>query len=174
MNAVTVIEPGAPSIAFEAWVDRGRALASERHNLDWRTGEWLHNGRQAGYVDQVGMDFLADNLGTSPKRLKDIARAFEAFPPHLRDASLSIEHHAAAAAASDSQGRLELLQAAKREHWSPEQTRYEAMKARPRDGRQVSESALESFIRHWNRLSRADRLEAAEMIAASHGDEIEP
>ena len=174
MNAVTIIEAGTMPADFQSWVDTGRNLASERHDVDWRTGKWLHDGKQAGFVDQAGFDFLAENLGTTPKRLKEIARAVEAFPPALRDTSLSIEHHAAAAVVADNQGRLELLQAAKREHWSPEQTRHEAMKAKPRDERQVEESPLESFIRHWNRLPRVARMEAAEMIAESHGDEIEP
>lgn len=173
MNAVTVIEAATPPAEFNSWVDTGRNLASERHNLDWRTGEWLHEGKQAGYVDQVGMDFLADNLGTSPKRLKAIAQAFEAFPPHMRDPSLSIEHHAAVAAIPDNQGRLELLHTAKREHWTPEQTRHEAAKARTAPER-TDESPLESFLRHWNRLPRAVRIEAAEMIAEANGELIEP
>lgn len=36
------------------------------------------------------------------------------------------------------------------------------------------DAMLESLLRHWNRVPRAVRIDAAELIAASHGDEIEP
>lgn len=173
MNAVTVIEaiPAAPT--FTAWVDTGRALAARRRDVDWALADWMIDGRSQGFLDQTSFDFLSENLGIAPKRLKDITKAATAFPAHLRDKALTIEHHAAAAALPG-QEALELLHVAKDRHWTPEQTRHEAMKARPREERQVEESALESFLRHWNRLPRSDRMEAAEMIAASHGDEIEP
>ena len=36
------------------------------------------------------------------------------------------------------------------------------------------DALLTSFLRHWNRLPRAVREDAAELIAASHMEEIEP
>ena len=174
MNAVTVIEAAAvPAIDLQSWIDTGRNLAAQRRDVDWRLADWMLDGKDRGFLDQTNFDFLSDNLGIAPKRLKDITKAATAFPAHLRDKALTIEHHAAAAALPK-QEAMELLHAAKDKHWTPEQTRHEAMKAKPRDERQVEESPLESFLRHWNRLPRAVRFEAAEMIQASHGDEIEP
>lgn len=37
-----------------------------------------------------------------------------------------------------------------------------------------NDALLTSFLRHWNRLPRIVREEAAEMIAASNLEEIEP
>ncbi len=37
-----------------------------------------------------------------------------------------------------------------------------------------NDALLTSFLRHWNRLPRAVRRDAAEMIAESHLEEIEP
>lgn len=173
VNAVTVIDAAAPACALQSWIDTGRALAAQRRDVDWRLADWMLDGQSQGFLDQTNFDFLSDNLGIAPKRLKDITKAATAFPAHLRDKALTIEHHAAVAPLPK-QEAMELLHAAKDKHWTPEQTRYEAMKARPREERQVEESPLESFLRHWNRLPRAVRFEAAEMIATSHGDEIEP
>ena len=36
------------------------------------------------------------------------------------------------------------------------------------------DAMLESFLRHWNRIPKAVRIDAAELIATSDGDEIEP
>jgi len=172
VSEMTVI--ALPCADFSAWVEEGRSLAEKRRNVDWEIGDWMLSGREHGFLDQAGFDFLADNLGIAPKRLKDITKAAIAFPVHLRDAALTIEHHAAVSPLPK-QEAMELLHAARDKHWTPEQTRYEAMKAHPRDtDRKVEESPLESFLRHWNRLPRPVRFEAAEMIAASHGEEIEP
>jgi len=173
MNTITIIEPAITAPTFDSWVDTGRNLASRRRDVDWEIADWMLDGQSQGFLDQTSFDFLADNLGIAPKRLRDISKAATAFPSHLRDKALTIEHHAAVAPLPK-QEAMELLHVAKDKHWTPEQTRHEAMKARPRDERTHEESPLESFIRHWNRLPRAIRLEAAEMIAASHGDEIEP
>ncbi|OGT55496.1 MAG: hypothetical protein A3E01_09315 [Gammaproteobacteria bacterium RIFCSPHIGHO2_12_FULL_63_22] len=171
MNALQTIEPDQ---VFEGWVEAGRSLANQRRNVDWQIGDWMVEGREKGFLSQAGFDFLSENLGMTPKRLKDIARAAEAFPAHMRDASLSIDHHASVADI-EPQLRIDFLSRAKQEHWTPEQVRHEAHHAsEPRQLNRGHDAMLESFIRHWNRLPRPARLEAAEMIAQSHGDEIEP
>ena len=175
MNAVTVIEAASVSAtAFDAWLNRLRELFDQRRAVHWKIADCLHEGKEAGHLTQGGLDLLSEELGVAPKPLKDAIKAAAAFPPSIRDSTLSIEHHAAAADLPDAQTKMEFLTRAKREHWSPEQVRHEVMNAKPRDGRQVEESPLESFLRHWNRLPRTVRFEAAEMIAASHGEEIEP
>lgn len=159
---------------FEAWVANGRDLAASRRNVDWQLADWMIEGQDKGYLTQASFDFLTDNLGIPQKRLKDITKAATAFPAHLRDASLTIEHHAAVAAVP-TQEALQLLHTARDNHWSPEQTRHEARRGHVADdvgNRSVDE--LESFLRHWNRLPRPIRIEAAEMIATSNGDLIEP
>jgi hypothetical protein len=176
MNAVAIIEP-TQEPTLSSWIERGRSLATERRDVDWRLGDWLHDGQQQGYLDQAGFDFLSENLGIAPKRLRDINRAVEAFPAHLRDRALSVEHHASVAALPQ-QDALDLLHKAKAEHWTPERTRVEAQTHRGEEsgvrGDRDSDGMLESFLRHWNRLPRALRLDAAELIAAAKGEEIEP
>lgn len=160
---------------FDAWVATGRSLADQRRNVDWEIADWMLSGKEQGFLSQAGFDFLSENLGMAPKRLKDIAKAAEAFPLHIRDTSLTIDHHASVASLPK-QEALELLHAARDKHWTPERVRHEAQAhtSEPRHLDRNSDAILESFIRHWNRLPRSVRLEAAEMIAHSHGDEIEP
>lgn len=173
MNALTRIEVSQSDTAFAAWVDMGRELASRRRNVDWELGQWLVDGEVSGHVTQGGFDFISETLGIAPKRLRDIEKAAR-IPVHMRDAALTIEHHASVADIAEPTAQLELLTQAKAKHWTPEQTRHEAMKSRRPADRINDESPLDSFLRHWNRLPRSVRMEAAEMIAASHGDEIEP
>lgn len=173
MNQLAKIETSPLAVPFEAWVDTGRELASRRRNVDWELGQWLVDGEASGHLMQGGFDFISETLGIAPKRLRDIEKAAR-IPAHMRDASLTIEHHASVADIAEPAAQLELLSQAKAKHWTPEQTRHEAMKSKPRVDRLNDESPLDSFLRHWNRLPRSVRMEAAEMIAASHGDEIEP
>jgi hypothetical protein len=174
MNALTIIETASP---FEDWLDRLRAAVADHQSSGWAVADCLAEGREQGHLTQVGFDFLSENLGVAPKRLKDYAKAAESFPPHMRDKALSIEHHVSVAGL-DKQEALPLLQAAKVQHWTPERTRAEAMQRTdeermPRTGRD-EDSLLESLIHHWNRTPRSVRLAFAERVAESHGEEIEP
>lgn len=174
MNALTVIETTQP---IDAWLDRGRNLAAQRRDVDWQLADWLREGQDQSFIDQTGFDFLSDNLGIAPKRLKDITKAASVFPAHLRDSALSIEHHAAVAAL-EVQDALPLLNTAKAQHWTPERTRVEAITIRnPEPGTRSDrdgDGLLESIIRHWNRLPRAIRVDFAELVASANGEEIEP
>lgn len=162
---------------LDQWLDTGRELASRRRNVDWEIADWLRTGHASGFIDQAGFDFLADSLGMAPKRLKDISKAATAFPPHMRDQSLSIEHHASLADVREPALKLEFLNRAKVNHWTPERLRHEVKDARPEtdrtDGQWDDAALLERFIQHWNRLPRSVRMEAAELIADSHGGGIE-
>ena len=149
-------------------------LFDQRRENHWSCADCLREGKEAGYLTEAGFDFLSNDLGVAPKPLKEAVKAAEAFPPPLRDTKLSLEHHAATADLPDAQMRLEFLGHAKREHWSPEQTRYEAQKARHQESRGANESPLESFLRHWNRLPDAVRGEAMEIIAASGAQIVDP
>lgn len=175
MNAVTVIEAGQVTAAgFEEWLNRLRLLFDERGRVHWNIADHLKEGQEGGYLTQIGFDYLSGELGVAPKPLKDALKAAQTFPPALRDPTLSVEHHAAAAAAPDRQMRLEFLSRAKREHWTPEQTRHEAVKVKPHEARQIEESPLESFLRHWNRLPDAVRVDALEIITASNAEIVDP
>lgn len=174
MNAVTIIEAAkVPSAAFNEWLNRLRELFEDRRANHWKIADCLHEGKEAGHLTQAGFDFLSDDLGVAPRTLQDAVKAAVAFPQAIRDAKLSLEHHAALAGLPDAQTRMDFLGHARREHWTPEQTRYEAMMTKHRD-HHPGESPLESFLRHWNRLPRPVRIEAAEMIAEANGDLIEP
>ncbi|WP_257541066.1 hypothetical protein [Sphingobium sp. CFD-1] len=175
MNTITIIEPATIAPTFDSWVDTGRNLASRRRDVDWEIADWMLDGQSQGFLDQTSFDFLADNLGIAPKRLRDISKAATAFPSHLRDKALTIEHHAAVAPLPK-QEAMELLHVAKDKHWTPERVRNEArlLSEKHAPVERDDDSLLISFIRHWNCLPRNVRMEAAEMIAASHGDEIEP
>ena len=167
------------SPALAAWLDTGKSLISQKRELDWQFADWIATGKREGYAVQVGFDFLAESLGLAPKRLKLAAVASERFPEHMRDAALSLEHHIGAAVI-DGPDALNLLQQARQKKWTPEQLTVEAKRAKAAADDSDTpfalpdESAmLDSFIRHWNRLPRLVRADAAELIAEAQLEEID-
>lgn len=173
MNAVSPIALTLPADpTFEQWIDAGRTLAANRRQLDWLVGDWLQVGRER-FHDQAEFAFLADALGVSPRMLGTVEKAVRAFPPHLRDQGLTIEHHAHAAALPE-QERLPFLNRARREHWTPEQARIEVVKLRTVIGeRSVMErddpdyDELIAISRAWNRAHRHVREQFADLVRES-------
>lgn len=171
MNAVAVIE--AVAVPAAEWIDRGRGLAARRRDVDWELADWLAEGKAAGHLDQAGFDFLAENLGIGPSKLRLIHKA-AAIPVHLRDTSLTIEHHAHVAELP-AQEQMELLTEAKRQHWSDDALRKQAISRKVETGRAAMLSPDEwddhcrMQLQHaWNRASIAVREEFAELIGESH------
>lgn len=155
--------------ARDAWLDAGRTLAAERRDVDWRLGDWMLEGREKGYLDQAGFDFLSDNLGIAPKRLKVITRAAETFPRHLRDETLTIEHHAYVADLPRTD-QVELLTQARREHWDDNEMRKHVISHKVRTGLvdrlttdEWDHHALMGLQHAWNRASVSVRQEFMEM-----------
>lgn len=161
MNAFVPIDkatslnlPG--DISFEDWLEVGRDLAAGRRRIDWLIGDWLSEGRQR-FNGQAEFEFLSEALGVSERALTTVAKAVRAFPPHCRDAALTIEHHAHAAALPEPE-RLPFLTKARREHWTPEQARVEVIKLRvavgdtnPLPREDPDYDAVIAIVRAWNR-----------------------
>jgi hypothetical protein len=172
MASVAVIE-ALPASALDAWIEVGRALATRRRNVDWELADWMLEGKQQGFLTQSGFDFLSENLGIGPAKLKLISKA-AAIPHHLRDTSLTIEHHAHVAELP-AQEQMELLTEAKRQHWSDDDLRKQAISRRVETGCAAMLSPDEwddhcrMQLQHaWNRASIAVREDFAELIGASH------
>lgn len=164
---------------FEAWVSAGRDLALERRSVDWRLADWMVDGREKGFLNQAGFDFLADNLGIAPKRLKVITKAADSFPPPLRDAALSIEHHALVADLPRDE-QMDLLKQAKAGHWNDEQLRKQVITHRVQTGLidripqdEWDEHLLTELQRTWNRASATVRQEFLEMAQEADGGLID-
>lgn len=171
MNAVAVIETAVTPA--EEWIDRGRTLAAKRRDVDWAIADWMVEGKAAGHLDQAGFDFLADNLGIGPAKLKLIHKA-AAIPAHLRDTSLTVEHHAHVAELPV-QEQIELLTEAKRQHWSDDDLRKQTITRKVETGRAAMLSQEEwddlsrmQFLHVWNRASVAAREDIAELVSQSH------
>jgi len=171
MNAVAVIETAVTPA--EEWIDRGRKLAAKRRDVDWAIADWMVEGKAAGHLDQAGFDFLADNLGIGPAKLKLIHKA-AAIPAHLRDTSLTVEHHAHVAELPV-QEQIELLTEAKRQHWSDDDLRKQTITRKVETGRAAMLSQEEwddlsrmQFLHVWNRASVAAREDIAELVSQSH------
>ena len=155
MNAITVIEAAPPS--QEAWIERGKTLVSQRLTVDWAIGDWMVEGKQAGHLSQTKFDFLSENLGLAPKRLKDALKAATTFPPALRDASLSVEHHAAVANLPRDEA-LPLLKRAHDEHLPINELREAVTQHRYSTGTLFNDEDVDStlctlIVRAWNRAS---------------------
>jgi len=143
--------------------------------VDWALADWMAEGKSAGHLSQAKFDFLSENLGLAPKRLKDALKAAMTFPPALRDATLSVEHHAAVASLPKDEA-LPLLKRAAREHLSVNECREVVTQHRYSTGARFddedTDSTLATHIRRaWNRATEQARREVYEdfKIAAAHG-----
>jgi hypothetical protein len=174
MNAISVIE-AAP---IDAWVDRGRSLASQRRDVDWAIADWMNEGKDAGFLTQAGFDLLSENLGIAPAKLKMIHKA-AAIPAHLRDTSLTVEHHAHVAELP-AQEQMELLTEAKRQHWSDDALRKQAISRRTQIGgyevlsqEEWEYHALMAMQHAWNRAPKQARIDFLEIAAKVDGGLID-
>lgn len=174
MSALTIIETALATTPDE-WIDRGRCLADRRRVVDWEIADWMIEGRQAGYLNQTGFEFLGEKLGLAPKRLKDAIKAADHFPPALRDSSLSVEHYAAVSSLPDDEA-LPLLKRASIERLPVNALRNAVQQYRYDHGQNFADEDTDTtlatlVLRAWNRATPEARGLAFERlsIAASSG-----
>lgn len=185
MNAITIIEAAPVTTTLDQWIDAGRSLVAKRLETDWALADWMAEGKTAGHLTQAKFDFLQDNLGLAPKRLKDALKAATTFPPALRDSTLSVEHHAAVASLPKDEA-LPLLKRAAREHLSVNDCREVVTQRRYETGANFADEDTDStlcthIVRAWNRatpdarrsfldLQRAAKLAIIDEDEATHDD----
>lgn len=154
---------------FTDWLAQGRSLALSKKSIDFLIGDWINFGREHFPEElQANLPGLFDD----PKLAKRAEKTAKAFPPHLRDASLTFEHHAHVADLP-TQEALPLLKQAHDEHLPARQLRIRAM-LRKQDIGQIlpreedaEDDALMAMVRAWNRATRTAREEFAELVADS-------
>lgn len=158
---------------FDEWHSVGERLRRDEQMRRWAVGDWFALGKRRAKADpQFAEQFnlALPSIAEDPKRLEQAAKAAEAFPVSERTLSLSFDHYAALAALPHGEAR-KLLERAERERIPPRKLIDRA----ERPMLQLGDDELYSgFIRHWNRLPRHVRLDAAEVIAEANGEEIEP
>lgn len=191
MNAITVIEPAhadahlnghditlvLPSdLPFASWLELGRDLAQKRRSFDWLVGDWITYGREH-FPEQIQAEL--PNLIDDEKALKRIEKTCRAFPPHLRDTSLSFDHHAQVADL-EHQYALPLLKTASKNHLSVRQLRGLAIETKmdvgvllPRED-DPEEDEMMALIRAWNCATSNVREDFAEYVRESQGGIIDP
>ena len=121
LTALSLALPETTS--YPDWLATGRSLATSKRQIDWLVGDWINFGRQR-FPEQIEMA-LAE-LTEDPRQLKRIEKTARAFPPHLRHAELSFDHHAHVAD-MPTQESLPLLKQADDEHLSASELRKQAM-----------------------------------------------
>lgn len=160
---------------YPHWLSVGRSLASQKRNIDWLIGDWIAFGR-THFPEQIELA-LAD-LADDPNRIKRIERTTATFPPHLRQPSLTFDHHAHVAD-MPVQEALPLLQHAAQEKMTARALRIEAMLRKVEIGQilpredDAEDECLLAMVRAWNRATRHAREEFADMIAETHFGLIE-
>ena len=95
----TTIALSMPSdTPFTDWLSIGRNLANQKRNIanqkrniDWLIGDWIAFGLKH-FPEQINL--ALEDLADDPQRLKRIERTAQVFPPHLRQPSLTFDHHA--------------------------------------------------------------------------------
>lgn len=158
---------------FDEWRALGDDLLAKHRETQWAAADWFALGKRRAKADpQFAEQFnlALPTIAEDPKRLEQAAKVAEAFPASERTLSLSFDHYAALASLPHGEAR-KILERAEREHIPPRKLIDRA----ERPMLQLGDDELYSgFIRHWNRLPRHVRLDAAEVIADADGGEIEP
>lgn len=179
IEAAELITANTAFAGLQDWLDQGRSLATQRRDVDWRLADWMIVGRELGFLDQANFDFLSDNLGIAPKRLKSITKAAEIFPAALRDSSLTIDHHLCVADLPRDE-QLGLLRQASKERWSDDDLRKQVISHNVHSGR-VDRLSTDEWDHHslvalqhaWNRASRDVRDDFLEMAQEANGGIID-
>ena len=172
---VAVVEQGR-ELTFEQWREMGRDMLARQREHQWAAADWFRYGRDRAKTDpdfKKQMDRALPEMAEDPKRLEAVAKVAEAFGPDDRDYSLSFESYIHLARLPHGEAR-KILDRASKEHIAPRQIREEALGQTVMHITQDDDSLLSAFLRHWNRLPRNVRIDAAEMIAESDYEEIEP
>lgn len=175
MNALATIATTPPG--FTDWLSRGRELLTRRNEVEWELADWIASGRE-NFGNQAQFDFLADELGIAPKRLKSAAKVAALFPPSLRDSALTFQHHEAVSTLPTVEA-LDVLRRAKTEHLDDRETRVAAVvrKAAISPGLLPDEDweqvELVTLTRAWNRARASVREEFLEMAEAANGGDID-
>lgn len=176
-QAMTDLASTLPAdLAYPAWLEHGRNLATSKRQMDWLIGDWIAFGREH-FPEQVEM--ALGDIADDPRNIRLIERTAKAFPPHLRASGLSFEHHAHLAD-MPTQEALPLLAQAEREKLPARKLRIAAIDRKvelgmilPRED-DPEDDALLACVRAWNRAPRSVREEFAEMVSESSYGVIEP
>ena len=165
-----------PDLAYPDWVATGRSLATRKVQTEWMIADWLTFGR-TNFAEQIELEL--GTLGMDNRDVKRIEKTAQAFPPALRDPTLSFDHHAHVADLPQ-QEALPLLKQAKSERWTARKTRVAAMLAKVDNGLSLPREddpeydALMACIHAWNRAPATVREDFAEMVADAKLEVIEP
>lgn len=165
MNALATISGGSEiAPGFAEWLAAGKALLDKRNEIEWSLGDWLATGRET-FGDQAQFDYLGEQLGIAPKRLRTAVKVATAFPPAYRSAQLSFAVHEEIARV-DEEDRLSLLNRAASERWHEkraheevEHRRVSVAPARMMDDDEEDRLGV-VFIRAWNRMPTPEAREA--------------
>lgn len=154
---------------YSQWLWMGRNLVTQKNHIDWLIADWVTFGRER-FPEQVELA-LADVVDDD-RHLKRLERTVRAFPPHLRHAGLSFDHHAHVASLPV-QEALPLLREAGERKLSARGFRLLAMDFKvehshilPRE-EDAEDDALLALVRSWNRAPVAVRTDFAEMMRES-------
>lgn len=193
MNILTTIEPETDlpassslslslpaDLPFERWQDIGRELAAREKVLNWWIGDWwVYGEHRYGERAEACAQGLFPHSFETLRNIGSVARAFPAtsrqhdvlsFTHHQEIAPIARENPAAADALLDLAARDGLTVAELREAARVFRKPAERVERPAPD----DDSLLAGFLHHWNRLPKAVRITAAEMIAEAGGEEIEP
>lgn len=162
---------------FASWLERGRSLLSARERADWNLADWLAEGREQ-FGNQAAFDFLGDELGIAPKRLKAAVKTVELFPPHLRDGTLTFHHHEAVSSLPSSEA-MAILKIASEQHLDERETRVAAVQRRAEISPSLlpdedwAQAEMLALQRAWNRARPEVRVEFLDMANDAGGGVID-
>lgn len=163
MNAVTIepeISLEIPDAAtLEEWLDAGKQLARWKKRIGFMVGDWAIHGRKH-FPEQLELAIGQADLGLEYVRKSE--RIAEKFPPHLRNARLSFDHHDVAGGLNDATEQLDFLRKAEINQWSVKELRAEVVLHDHELGRRYTDTDIDNshytcLVRDWNRATRTAR-----------------
>ena len=171
MNNIASREPHAlilpDTIPYDQFIEVGRQLSIKQRNVNWLIGDWVAHAQQ-NFPEQLSLALT--EITNDPKEAKSLARVARAFPPPIRDLTLSHAHHALVADMAPDEA-LTMINRAKKEGWSIKKMRSEATVRK----HQIAQTTIwkdddidyaeqMTIIRAWNRAQPSVRKETLPLI----------
>jgi hypothetical protein len=164
------------STTLPDWIALGRSLAVRKRQTDWLIGDWIAFGREH-FPEQL--DLHLPEVADDPRNLRRIERTAKTFPPHLRNAALTFDHHAHVAD-MPVQEALPLLKQAERENLSAKALRHRAIERKMETGQILVRDEEDAYDRQitaltveWNRSLQSVRDDFREMAEEANWGLIE-
>ncbi|GGO96505.1 hypothetical protein EV664_107167 [Stakelama pacifica] len=185
MNQIATIAPPATvalalpeDIDFEAWVNLGRGIVTQRRQADWLMADWFAHGTKH-FADREQVQLMLVQMGVDQKRIAADAKVAERIPEGWRSDKVSFEVAKEISKIDDPAIRQRMIVQAEREHWTSRKAHHHVVEHKAATGSLLPEDDDETrqaveLIRCWNRISPEAREYAYALMEIAAGKNYAP